>query len=94
LLLARQIAANHANAPKSTRAVTREGKATVAQNSRKHGLTGRFTVTPGENQEAFDNLFEQFVRDEKPVGSVELELVGILPPDVAAQVFGRGKMAA
>jgi hypothetical protein len=46
------------------------------------------------NQEAFDNLFEQFVRDEKPVGSVELELVGILPPDVAAQVFGRDKMAA
>jgi hypothetical protein len=32
-------------------------------------------VLPGENQEAFDNLFEQFMLDEKPVGSVEVELV-------------------
>ena len=71
----RQIEANRANAQKSAGAVTEAGKATVAQNSRKHGLTGRFTVMPGENQEAFDNLFEQFMQDEKPVGSVEVELV-------------------
>ena len=71
----RQIAANRQNAQASCGATTPEGKATVAQNSRKHGLTGRFTVMPGENQEAFDNLFEQFMQDEKPVGSVEIELV-------------------
>ena len=71
----KQILANRRNAQKSSGATTPEGKAIVAQNSRKHGLTGRFTVMPGENQEAFDNLFEQFMQDEKPVGSVEVELV-------------------
>jgi hypothetical protein len=38
-------------------------------------ITGRVAVLPRENQETFDQLFEQFVEDEKPVGSVELELV-------------------
>jgi hypothetical protein len=71
----KQILANRRNAQKSSGATTPEGKAAVANNSRKHGLTGRFTVMPGENQEAFDNLFEQFMHDEKPVGSVEVELV-------------------
>ena len=71
----KQILANRRNAQKLSGATTPEGKATVGQNSRKHGLTGRFTVLPGENQEAFDNLFEQFMQDEKPVGSVEIELV-------------------
>jgi hypothetical protein len=71
----KQILANRRNAQKSSGATSPEGKATVAQNSRKHGLTGRFTVMPGENQESFDNLFEQFMLDEKPVGSVEIELV-------------------
>ena len=71
----KQIFANRRNAQKSSGATTPEGKSIVAQNSRKHGLTGRFTVMPGENQEAFDNLFEQFMLDEKPVGSVEVELV-------------------
>ena len=71
----RKLAANRANAQKSSGPVTPAGKANSASNSRKHGLTGRFTVMPGENQEAFDNLFEQFMQDEKPVGSVEVELV-------------------
>jgi hypothetical protein len=71
----RQLMANRENAQKSCGPVSDTGKAKTATNSRKHGLTGRFTVMPGENQEAFDDLFEQFVRDEKPVGSVELELV-------------------
>jgi hypothetical protein len=52
----RQIPDNHANAQKSTGAGTPQDKATVAQNSRKHGLIGRFSVMPGENQEAFHNL--------------------------------------
>ena len=71
----RKLAANRANAQKSSGPVTPAGKAKTATNSRKHGLTGRFTVLPGEDQEAFDNLFEQFMLDEKPVGSVEVELV-------------------
>jgi hypothetical protein len=71
----RKLAANRANSQKSTGPNSDAGRAKSATNSRKHGLTGRFTVMTGENQEAFDNLFEQFMLDEKPVGSVEVELV-------------------
>jgi hypothetical protein len=71
----RKLAANRTNSQKSTGPTSDAGRAKSATNSRKHGLTGRFTVMSGENQEAFDNLFEQFMLDEKPVGSVEVELV-------------------
>jgi hypothetical protein len=71
----RKLAANRANSQKSTGPISDAGLAKSATNGRKHGLTGRFTVMPGENQEAFDNLFQQFMLDEKPVGSVEVELV-------------------
>jgi hypothetical protein len=71
----KRILANRANSQKSTGPTSDTGRTKSATNSRKHGLTGRFTVMPGENQEAFDNLFQQFMLDEKPVGSVEIELV-------------------
>jgi hypothetical protein len=71
----RKLAANYANAQKSTGPTSREGRQKVSQNATKHGLCGRFKVLPGENQENFDNLFEQFMQDEQPVGSVETELV-------------------
>ena len=71
----RRLKANRANAKKSTGPVTEAGKAAVAQNSRKHGLTGRFFVVEGENQDKFEALLNQLIEDEKPVGIAEVELV-------------------
>ena len=71
----RKLAANRANGRKSHGPVTPEGKAKVSQNALKHGLCGKFRVLDGEDQDAFDYLFQQFAKDEQPVGSLETELV-------------------
>jgi len=71
----KKLAANRANAQKSTGPKTPEGKAKVAQNNWKHGLTGTFRVLPGENQQTYDDLLDEFVRVEKPADGLELQLV-------------------
>jgi hypothetical protein len=71
----KQLEANRLNALKSTGPQDPEAKAKVSRNAVRHGLCGRFHVLAGELQELFDNLFEQFMKDEKPVGSAEVELV-------------------
>jgi hypothetical protein len=71
----KQLAANQANGALSHGPSTPAGKAISSRNAVKHGLCGRFFVMPGESQTDFDNLFEQFLQDEKPVGSAEVELV-------------------
>ncbi|HEX4748559.1 MAG TPA: hypothetical protein VH302_03370 [Bryobacteraceae bacterium] len=71
----KQLAANQANGQKSHGPASSEGKAISSQNATRHGLCGRFKVLPGESQEKFDSLFEQFMKDERAVGSVETELV-------------------
>ncbi len=70
-----QLAANRENAKKSTGPTSATGKEKVAQNRTTHGLTGAFRVLPNEKQERFEELFNQFMLDENPVGSVEIELV-------------------
>src|SRR5215469_6653829 len=72
---AKQIAANRRNSQKSTGAKSVETKAIVSQNPIRHGLCGRFCVLDCEDPQKFDDLLTQFRRDEKPVGSVEEELV-------------------
>jgi hypothetical protein len=49
-----QIHANRANAQKSTGPRTPAGKAVVAQNAVKHGLSARLDVIRGEDQAEFD----------------------------------------
>jgi hypothetical protein len=72
----RKLAANRANAQKSTGARTETGKETVAQNALKHGLSGgNFQVLSCENQDEYNASFERFMEAEKPVGDVERELV-------------------
>jgi poly(A) polymerase Pap1 len=71
----KQLAANRANGQKSSGPHTEAGKAVSSQNRRWHGLAGRFKVLQYESQEAFEKLFDEFVRSEQPVGAVELELV-------------------
>ena len=67
--------ANRANAQKSHGPVSEAGRAAVSQNATKHGLTGRFKVLDWEDQHDFDNFLDQLMRDEKPVGAAEIELV-------------------
>ena len=48
-----QMAANRANAQKSTGPRTEEGKAISSQNALKHGVYSRSDILDGEFQEAF-----------------------------------------
>jgi hypothetical protein len=71
----RQIFANRENAKRSTGPVTPEGKAISSQNRVVHGLSGQFRVIAGENQAAFNDMLDEFMRDEQPIGIAEVELV-------------------
>jgi hypothetical protein len=71
----RQIFANRENAKKSSGPLTAEGKAISSQNRTVHGLSGQFRVIAGENQTAFNDMLDEFMRDEQPIGIAEVELV-------------------
>ncbi len=66
-----QVAANRRNAEKSTGPRTAEGKAAVAQNAVKHGLSGRLDVIQGEDPAEFDRHREALLAELKPRGVVE-----------------------
>jgi hypothetical protein len=66
-----QVSANRSNARKSTGPRTAEGKATVAQNAVKHGLSARLDVIKGEDQAEFDLHREQMLGELVPVGAME-----------------------
>ena len=72
---ARKLAANRANAQKSTGPRCPESKEKVALNAVKHGLCGRFKVLSCEDQSEYDDLLRRFMEAEKPVDDVERELV-------------------
>jgi hypothetical protein len=71
----RKLAANRANAKKSTGPKSPETKEKVSQNRTRHGLCGRFQVLSYESQEAFDNLLERLLESEQPANESERELV-------------------
>ena len=77
----KQLAANRANAKKSTGPKTEEGKAKSALNGRRHGLTGAAFIRTDEDQEAFNRFFPRFIADLKPVGDVELSLAQLIARD-------------
>ena len=59
-----QIAANRANAQKSTGPRTAEGKARSSQNAVKHGLTAKEgPVLPGEDPAEFETFVEALFED-------------------------------
>lgn len=72
---AKQIAANKRNAQKSTGPRTEAGKATVSQNAWKHGFFGRFRVLEGEDQQQYNDILDELMLDQKPVGALETDLV-------------------
>src|ERR1700752_3877532 len=71
----RQKAANQANARHSTGPKTPEGKAAVRLNACRHGLLARDVVLPGEDADAFEDLWNQVRANLSPVGPIEEFLV-------------------
>ena len=67
----RQIKANKQNAQHSTGPRTENGKARVASNALKHGLTGKQVVLPGEDPAEFDAFRSDLIADLAPQGALE-----------------------
>ena len=84
-----QIAANQANAQRSTGPRTSQGKAICAMNNFRHGLTGVFAVLPWEDQNDFDTLIGALRDEHKPSGPTETILI-----DKMAQALWLTKRAA
>jgi len=66
-----QIKANRLNAQRSTGPRTADGKARVALNALKHGLTGEQAVLPNENREDFDAFQNDLMSELNPHGALE-----------------------
>jgi len=76
-----QIAANQANAQKSTGPVSDTGKAASSRNNFRHGLTyteGDLALLPDENKNEYLQALEDFQKEWKPVTATEHDLVGRL----------------
>jgi hypothetical protein len=90
----RQKAANQANARHSTGPKTRKGKAIVRFNAVRHGLLTRDVVLPGEDADAFEDLWNQVRADLSPVGPIEEFLVDHVVNDMwRLQRFERAETA-
>jgi hypothetical protein len=67
----RQILANQQNAQLSTGPRTAEGKARVAQNALKHGLTAKQVIFPHETAEEYEAFREALLISLNPEGALE-----------------------
>lgn len=70
---AKQLAANRANSRKSTGPRTEAGKAKVAANALKHGLSARRNIVLPHEQEAYDTLSHDLRSEAQPFGALELD---------------------
>jgi hypothetical protein len=66
-----QLAANQANAQRSTGPASPEGKARVAQNALRHGLTARHLVIRDDEHEEFAALQDSLAAQLDPQGPLE-----------------------
>ena len=70
----KKLAANRANAAKSTGPRSAEGKRAAAMNAVSHGLTARTPLLPGEDTAAFEAFVASVVRSLRPEGGLQEEL--------------------
>ena len=70
-----QIAANKANAQKSTGPKTPEGKAKSSANRLSWGFASNTIIIPGEDPDEFRGLVEDFIAEHQPVCVTEQVLV-------------------
>jgi len=73
-----QIAANKANARKSTGPQTDEGKAKSSANRLSHGFTSSATLIPGEDPEEFKALLYSTIAEHQPATGTEQILVEMM----------------
>jgi hypothetical protein len=66
-----QVSANRSNAVLSTGPRTEQGKLAVAQNARKHGLSGAHVILHGERQEDYDALLDGLRSEHQASGITE-----------------------
>jgi hypothetical protein len=69
-----QLAANRANAQKSTGPKTEAGKKRSSLNAFRHGLTGQVLVLPEEDREAFNQLSEKTMAEFQILGEHETQI--------------------
>jgi hypothetical protein len=70
----RRLAANRANAQKSTGPRTPEGKRRSALNATRHGILSQVLHLPEEEMAAYDEFAAPYVSSLNPVGQTETEL--------------------
>jgi hypothetical protein len=70
----RRLAANRANARRSTGPRTRGGKAAAARNALVHGLTARSPLLPGEDPKVYRRFGQRLFDELRPRGAMQEEL--------------------
>lgn len=71
----KQIAANQANAKRSTGPKTEEGKAASSKNAVKHGALSSIAVAEHEDAALFESMLASLVREHDPATTIEHQLV-------------------
>jgi len=73
----KKLAANRANAQKSTGPKTASGRAVSRMNALRHGMNAADVVVPqlGETEEDFNLFFNAFIEEFNPQGAVQLLMV-------------------
>jgi hypothetical protein len=81
MLSLKQLAANRANAKKSTGPRTEEGKKRSSLNALRHGLTGQVSLMTDDDRAAHGAFSKGIIDDLKPVGAMELQLAQRIATD-------------
>jgi hypothetical protein len=76
-----QLAANVANAQKSSGPTSCAGKQRTRLNAYRHGLTGQICIFTADEQQAFDNHCTGIREALEPVGALELDLAQSIAED-------------
>jgi hypothetical protein len=96
-----RLAANRANAQLSTGPTSMQGKANIAHNALKTGLTGRTILLPADDAAAYQAHIRRFVDQYRPTGERECELVQSLAdsrwrlnriPSLETGIYALGKI--
>src|SRR6478736_9223906 len=74
-LTEKRIAANRANAAKSSGPKTPEGKARSSRNATTHGLLASIVTLRNENPEAFNAFLQVYINRIRPTDEIEFSIL-------------------
>lgn len=77
----RRLAANRANALKSTGPRTAEGKARSSLNALRHGITGQVSIMTEEDRAAHDKFCQELIDSLRPEGPLEIQFASSIAED-------------